>query len=66
MSPSAGEAAATPRPPRPFPTAPLPLDNFPRPPADNGLGVHWSTTMYGQPEEVTDYFVSELVAMNIK
>ena len=22
--------------------------------------------MYGQPEEVTDYFVSELVAMNIK
>jgi len=51
---------------RPFPTRPLPLDAFPRPPGDNGLGVHWSTYLYGQSAELTDYFVSELLAMNVK
>lgn len=49
-----------------FPTAPLPLSAFPRPPGDNGLGVHWSTHLYGQSDEATSYFVSELTRMNIK
>ena len=50
----------------PFPTAPLPLSAFPRPPADNGLGVHWSTYLYAQSDEATSYFVSELARMNIR
>lgn len=51
---------------RAFPDAPLSLDSFPRPPGDNGLGVHWSTNLNAQPDETTDYFVSELKAMNVK
>ncbi|MEM7343529.1 MAG: hypothetical protein AAF485_04755 [Chloroflexota bacterium] len=50
----------------PFPTSPLPLDTFPRPRNDNGLGVHWSTHLYAQPDEATAYFMAELEAMNIK
>ena len=50
----------------PFPTAPLPLNTFPRPVNDNGLGVHWSTHLYAQSDEATSYFVSELARMNIK
>lgn len=50
----------------PFPTEPLPLDAFPRPPDDNGLGIHWSTYLYAQSDEATDYFVNELLEMNIK
>jgi hypothetical protein len=49
-----------------FPDAPLPLDAYPRPPGDNGMGVHWSTYLYAQSPEATSYFVSELVRMNIK
>lgn len=45
---------------------PLPLSAFPRPLYDNGLGVHWSTHTYGQADEVTDYFINELVQMNVK
>ena len=56
----------SPTPPFSFPTAPLPLSAYPRPPADNGLGVHWSTHLYAQSDEATSYFVSELVRMNIK
>ena len=51
---------------RPFPTEPLSLQAFPRPPGDNGLGVHWSTYLYGQSEELTEFFVSELLEMNVK
>ncbi|PWH13013.1 MAG: hypothetical protein DDG58_14685, partial [Ardenticatenia bacterium] len=51
---------------RPFPDAPLPLSAFPRPPQDNGLGVHWSTHLYAQSAEATSYFVSELARMNIR
>ena len=50
----------------PFPTEPLPLDAYPRPSQDNGLGIHWSTHLYAQSDEATDYFVNELVEMNIK
>ncbi|MEW5958830.1 MAG: hypothetical protein AB1801_13945, partial [Chloroflexota bacterium] len=49
-----------------FPAAPLPLSAYPRPPADNGLGVHWSTHLYAQSDEATGYFVSELTRLNIK
>ncbi len=49
-----------------FPSVPLPLTAYPRPPADNGLGVHWSTHLYAQSDEATSYFVSELARMNIK
>jgi len=50
----------------PFPTEPLPLSAYPRPPKDNGLGIHWSTHLYAQSDEATSYFVSELSRMNIK
>ncbi len=49
-----------------YPTAPLPLSAFPRPPDDNGLGVHWSTSLEEASEEATRYFVSELARMNVK
>lgn len=45
---------------------PLPLSAYPRPKNDNGMGIHWSTHLYGQRDEVTDYFVSEIKAMGIK
>ncbi len=56
----------TPDPKSKFPVAPLPLTAYPRPLNDNGLGIHWSTHLYGQSDEVTSYFVSELTRMNIK
>ena len=49
-----------------FPAGPLPLSAYPRPPNDNGLGVHWSTHLYAQSDEATSYFVSELGRMNVK
>ena len=42
------------------------LSAFPRPKNDNGLGIHWSTHLYGQSDEATSYFVSELARMNVK
>ena len=51
---------------RPYPAQPLPLSAFPRPPADNGLGVHWSTYLYGQSADATEFFVTELTRMNVK
>jgi len=45
---------------------PLPLSAYPRPLDDNGIGIHWSTNLYGESRETTDYFVRELVAMDIK
>jgi hypothetical protein len=45
---------------------PLPLHAYPRPPQDNGLGIHWSTNPYGQSREIVDYFVAEMKAMGIK
>jgi hypothetical protein len=43
-----------------------PLANYPRPPNDNGRGLHWSPGNQPQPPQVTDYFVDELREMNIK
>ncbi|MFN8455283.1 MAG: hypothetical protein U0401_11565 [Anaerolineae bacterium] len=45
---------------------PLPLSAYPRPKNDNGMGIHWSPTPYGEAPEVTDYFVAEIKAMGIK
>lgn len=45
---------------------PLPLSAYPRPKNDNGMGIHWSSTPYGEEPETTDYFVAEIKAMGIK
>ncbi len=42
------------------------LADYPRPPADNGRGVHGSPTNQPLSPEVVDYFIGELLAMNIK
>ncbi|MEP7200952.1 MAG: hypothetical protein ABI874_14100, partial [Chloroflexota bacterium] len=42
------------------------LSSFPRPPQDNGWGVHWAPTLFAQPPEVVDYFVGEAQTMGIK
>lgn len=43
----------------------VPLEAFPRPPGDNGWGIHWIPTVKQEPA-VVDRFVAELVRMNIK
>jgi hypothetical protein len=48
------------------PTPLSPLRAFPRPPQDNGWGVHWAPTLFAQPKEVVDYFVGEAQSMGIK
>jgi len=45
---------------------PLPLSAYPRPANDNGMGIHWHTGVYAQDDEITDYFIAELKAMDIK
>ena len=45
---------------------PLPLSAYPRPKNDNGVGIHWSTNLYAQEDDVTDYFVAEVRDMGIK
>src|SRR5207247_2922573 len=54
--------------PAPTATANLPsrLSQFPRPPNDNGWGVHWTATTLAEPKNVVDYFVAESTAMGIK
>lgn len=47
------------------PTQPLTLADYPRPPADNGQGVHWIPTV-SQTPEVVDRFVNEAVSMGMK
>jgi hypothetical protein len=43
-----------------------PLAAYPRPPADNGRGVHFAPTTNGLHPKVVNYFVAELRQMNIK
>lgn len=45
---------------------PMPLSEWPRPKNDNGLSIHWHTGVYAQDDDVTDYFIAELKAMDIK
>jgi hypothetical protein len=44
---------------------PLSLADFPRPPQDNGWGIHWIPTVSQSPE-VVDRFVNEAAAMGMK
>jgi hypothetical protein len=44
---------------------PLPLELYPRPPNDNGWGMHWIPTV-SQDRATVDRFVTELVRMHIK
>lgn len=46
-------------------SSPLPLSAFPRPPADNGRGIHWIPTTRQSPQ-VIDKYVQEAVDMGIK
>lgn len=46
--------------------SPSRLAAFPRPPNDNGWGVHWAATLFTQPKDVVDYFVGECQMMGIK
>lgn len=43
----------------------VPLVSFPRPPGDNGWGIHWIPTVKQEPG-VVDRFVAELRQMHIK
>lgn len=43
----------------------IPLAAFPRPPGDNGWGMHWIPTVKQEPA-VVDRFVAEVVRMHIK
>ncbi len=44
---------------------PLPLDAFPRPPGDNGRGIHWIPTPR-QSREVIDKYIREIEQMGVK
>jgi hypothetical protein len=44
---------------------PMALSDYPRPPADNGQGIHWIPTVEQTPE-VVDKFVDEAVSMGMK
>ncbi len=43
----------------------IPVEAFPRPPGDNGWGMHWIPTVKQEPG-VVDHFVAELLKMHIK
>ncbi len=46
--------------------APKPLSEFPRPPQDNGRGVHWSARVYHPSGADLQYWIDELKALQIK
>ncbi|RME81636.1 MAG: carboxypeptidase regulatory-like domain-containing protein [Caldilineae bacterium] len=46
--------------------SPKPLSDFPRPPHDNGRGVHWSASLYHPSGEDLRFWIQELQAMQIK
>ena len=46
--------------------APMPLSQFPRPPQDNGRGVHWSASVYHPSGADLQFWIDELKAMQIK
>lgn len=47
------------------PEEPWPLDYYPRPPHDNGWGMHWFSTFEQEPA-IVDRFVRELQRMHIR
>ena len=42
------------------------IQDFPRPQADNGRGLHWSASLYHPTGSDLDFWIDELRAMNIK
>lgn len=42
------------------------IADFPRPPEDNGRGVHWSARVYHPSGRDLDFWINELTAMHIK
>jgi hypothetical protein len=42
------------------------LDHFPRPPGDNGRGVHWSHSQYAWGKEDWGFWKEQIQAMNLK
>ena len=42
------------------------LDHFPRPPADNGRGVHWSHSQYFWGKDNWSFWKEQILAMNLK
>ncbi|MBX3050002.1 MAG: carboxypeptidase regulatory-like domain-containing protein [Caldilineaceae bacterium] len=42
------------------------LSDYPRPPDDNGRGVHWSARIYHPSGSDLDFWISELTAMHMK
>lgn len=42
------------------------ISDFPRPPEDNGRGVHWSARVYHPSGRDLDFWITELTAMHIK
>ncbi len=42
------------------------IADFPRPPDDNGRGVHWSARVYHPTGRDLDFWIGELTAMHIK
>ncbi len=46
--------------------APKPLSEYPRPPEDNGRGVHWSASVYHPTGADLQFWIDELKAMQIK
>ena len=42
------------------------LSDFPRPPDDNGRGVHWSASVYHPSGDKLQIWINELMAMQIK
>ena len=46
--------------------SPKPLSDYPRPPKDNGRGVHWSASVYHPSGADLQFWMDELKAMQIK
>ncbi|HRJ44017.1 MAG TPA: hypothetical protein PL105_19160, partial [Caldilineaceae bacterium] len=42
------------------------ISDFPRPPDDNGRGIHWSARIYHPSGADLDFWISELTAMKMK
>ena len=46
--------------------SPKPISEYPRPPQDNGRGVHWSASVYHPSGADLQFWIDELKAMQIK
>src|SRR5690554_5395931 len=42
------------------------ISDFPRPPEDNGRGIHWSALAYHPVGRDLDFWINELTAMHMK